>query len=192
MTARNPPSHPELLDWLAKDFAANRYDIRRLVRGLVLSRAYALGPAAASPPEAFAGSLERPLTAEQIARSWRIASGLPADDDTLRRATITALPDVLPVNYNATFQQAQFLTNSPVLADLLKPAGDNSASRLAALPDASAKAREAFLAVYGRQPDAAEAASAGAFLMARPDDAAGAVRDLLWALMTSAEFLTVP
>ena len=192
MTARNPPSHPELLDWLARDFAANRYDIRRLVRGLVLSRTYALRPAIGAPPEAFAGSLERPLTAEQIARSWRIASGLPADDDTLRRATITALPDVLPVNYNASFQQAQFLTNSPVLAELLKPVGENAASRLAALPDASSKAREAFLAVYGRQPDAAEAASAEAFLTARPDDAAGAVRDLLWALMTSAEFLTVP
>ena len=192
MTARNPPGHPELLDWLAKDFAANRYDIRRLVRGLVLSRTYALRPAIGAPPEAFAGSLERPLTAEQIARSWRIASGLPADDDTLRRATITALPDVLPVNYNASFQQAQFLTNSPVLAELLKPVGENTASRLAALPDAPAKVREAFLAVYGRPPDPAEAASAGAFLTARPDDAAGAVRDLLWALMTSAEFLTVP
>ena len=192
MTARNPPSHPELLDWLAKDFASNRYDIRRLVSGLVLSRTYTLGPAAAAPPEAFAGSLERPLTAEQIARSWRIASGLPADDDTLRRATITALPDVLPVNYTASFQQAQFLTNSPVLAELLKPANGNTAERLTTLPDASTKVRQAFAAVHGRAPDAEESASAGAFLTSRPDDPAGAVRDLLWALMTSAEFLTVP
>lgn len=191
MTARNPPSHPELLDRLAKDFAGNRYDIRRLVRGLVLSQAYALSRATTTP-EAFAGSLERPLTAEQTARSWRIASGLPADDDALRRAAITALPDVLPVNYNATFQQAQFLTNSPVLAELLKPANGNTAERLAALPDAPAKVREAFLTIYGRPPDAAETASAEAFLTARPDDAAGAVRDLLWALMTSAEFLAVP
>ena len=157
------------------------------------SRAYALGPAgAAVPPEAFSGALERPLTAEQIARSWRIACGLPADDDTLRRAAITALPDVLPVNYNATFQQAQFLTNSPVLAELLKPANGNTAERLAALPDSALKVREAFLAVYGRPPDGAEAASAEAFLTARPDDAAGAVRDLLWALLISAEFLTSP
>lgn len=192
MTARNPPSHPELLDWLARDFAANRYDIRRLIRGLVLSRVYALGPAAATAPEAFAGSMERPLTAEQIARSWRIACGLPANDDTLRRATITALPDVLPANYNATFQQAQFLTNSSVLAELLKPAEGNTTERLAALPEASDKVREAFVAVYARQPDAAEAAAAESFLTARPDEAAGAVRDLLWALMTSAEFLTGP
>ncbi len=192
MTARNPPSHPELLDWLAKDFAANRYGVRRLVRGLVLSRAYALGPAPDAPPEAFAGSLERPLTAEQIARSWRIVSGLPPEDDALRRAAITALPDVLPSNPQSSFQQAMFLTNSPVLADLLKPAGDNTATRLAALPEPAAQVHEAFATVYGRQPDAEESASALSFLTSRPEDPAGAVRDLLWALMTSAEFLTVP
>lgn len=191
MTARNPPSQPELLDWLAQDFASHGYDIRRLVRGILLSQAYGLGPAT-SPPEAFAGSQERPLTAEQIARSWRIASGLPADEEALRRAAISALPDVLPLNYNATFQQAQFLTNSPLLAELLKPAGENTASRLLALPDPSARANEAFLAVYGRQPDPAETASAREFINSRPDDAAGVVRDLLWALMTSAEFMTVP
>src|SRR5262249_39750932 len=41
MHSENPPSHPELLAWLARDMAENHYDLRRLVRGLVLSRAYA-------------------------------------------------------------------------------------------------------------------------------------------------------
>ena len=65
-------------------------------------------------------------------------------------------------------------------------------ARLAALPKTSLRAREAFLAVYGRVPDSAEAKQTKAFLDARPDQPAEAVRDLLWALMTSAEFLTMP
>ncbi len=38
MHSANPPSHPELLAWLARDTIAHGYDLRRLVRGLVLSR----------------------------------------------------------------------------------------------------------------------------------------------------------
>ena len=189
MNARNVPSHPALLDWLSQDFAAHQYDTRRLVRGLVLSRVYALSGSNAAP-DAFAGAPERPLAAEQIARSWRIAAGLPPNDDTLRRAVITALPDVLPREYNASFQQAQFLTNSPALAELL-----NSApviERLAALPDNTVRVREAFLAALGREPDAEEIQQSEAFLKQRPDNAATAARDLLWALLTIAEFLTVP
>ena len=191
MNARNVPSHPELLDWLAQDFAANQDDIRRVVRGIVLSRVYALSAGDAAP-ETFAGALERPLSAEQIARSWRIAAGLPPGDDALRRAVIAAMPDVLPREYNATFQQAQFLSNSPALAEILKPANDSAASRIAALPDAASRVRETFLAVHSRPPDAEETEHAIAFLNARPDKPADAARDLLWALMTSAEFLTMP
>ena len=43
MHSANPPSHPELLAWLARDTADHGYDLRRLIRGLVLSRAYARG-----------------------------------------------------------------------------------------------------------------------------------------------------
>jgi len=36
----DPPSHPELLDYLAKKFVADGWSIKRLVRTLVLSRAF--------------------------------------------------------------------------------------------------------------------------------------------------------
>lgn len=191
MNARNPPSHPELLDWLAQDFVTHQYDIRRLVRGLVLSRVYGLS-AGGGPPEAFAGALERPLTAEQLARSWRVAAGLPPEDDTLRRAAIAALPAVLPKDYNATFQQAQFLASSPALTEVLKPVPGGTVTRLAALPERAARVTAAFAAVYARSPQADEAKQALAFLEGRPDQPEAAIRDLLWALMTSAEFLTMP
>jgi hypothetical protein len=161
------------------------------VKGILLSRVYALGTVEA-PPETFAGAIERPLSAEQLARSWRIAAGLPPEDDALRRATITALPDVLPKDYNATYQQAQFLANSSLLAGILKPESASTMTRLTALPDPAARVREAFLATYARLPDAEEAAQAKSFLKSRSKQPVEADRDLLWAMMTSAEFLNMP
>jgi hypothetical protein len=192
INGRNAPSHPELLEWLSEDFATHQYDVRRLIRGIVLSRAYGLSRSSA---DKFAGALERPLSAEQISRSWRIAAGWSGDDNALRRQVIAALPDVLPREYNATFQQAQFLSTSPALAEILKPGSEprtpSGVTRLAALARSSDRVRQAFLAVYGRAPDSEEAKQAKAFLEVRTDKAE-AVRDLLWALMTSAEFLTMP
>jgi hypothetical protein len=40
--SQHPPSHPELLDWLARDFERSGYDVNRLVRAIVLSRPYQL------------------------------------------------------------------------------------------------------------------------------------------------------
>jgi len=195
MTTRNVPSHPALLDWLAQDFTKHQ-DIRRLIRGIILSRPYALGPpgtsGAAPDPDAFAAAPGRPLAAEQIARSWRIAAGLPPADDTLRRSLIAALPDVMPREPNASFQQAQFFTDSPALTQILSAAPGNTTARLTALPDPAARVRDAFLTVHQRLPDADESTQATAFLTSRSGDPAAATRDLLWALLTSTEFLTTP
>jgi hypothetical protein len=191
MNARNAPSHPVLLDWLTLDFAAHQYDTRRFVRGIILSRVYALG-GSDTPPETFAGKIERPLSAEQIARSWRIAAGRTPDDEPLRRAVVNALPDVLPKEYNATFQQAQFFTNSPALAEILKPTTTDTAGLLTSLPSAETRVSTAFLIVYARLPDADEAAQAITFLKTHSSPPSDGVRDLLWALTTSAEFLTTP
>ena len=194
MNGRNPPSHPELLDALAAEFEARHYDIRHLLRGILLSRVYGLS-AGAMPPEAFASAPERPLTAEQIARSWCVATGQSADHDALRRAVVQALPDVLPRDYNATFQQAQFLANSPAFADMLKPVDGGAIQSIAALPDPAERVRQTFLAVYGRAADGEELQAAMALLKPGNGDAAGAVAgvsDLFWALLTSAEFLTLP
>ena len=35
-----PPTHPDLLDWLANDFVSSGWDIRRLLKQMVMSRAY--------------------------------------------------------------------------------------------------------------------------------------------------------
>eukprot|EP00913_Durusdinium_trenchii_P028281 g26509.t1 len=78
MHSANPPSHPELLDWLARDLIEHRYDLKRLVRGLVASRAYARSSRwnrGTRPKESlFAVGQLRPLTPVQMARSLSLAT----------------------------------------------------------------------------------------------------------------------
>ncbi|MBN8249802.1 MAG: hypothetical protein J0L84_20465, partial [Verrucomicrobia bacterium] len=107
-------------------------------------------------------------------------------------AAAAALPDPLSGTYNATFQQAQFLAYSPALTAVLQEALTGEGARITALPDPSDRVRATFAASYGRAPDAVELARARDFLEAHAGPPAEGIRDLQWALLTSAEFLTMP
>src|SRR5262249_5342921 len=82
MHSANPPSHPELLAWLARDTIDHGYDLRRLIRGLVQSRSYSRTSRweGEEPPRPslFAVAVVRPLTPTQLACSLRLATADPA------------------------------------------------------------------------------------------------------------------
>ncbi|QEL16224.1 DUF1549 domain-containing protein [Limnoglobus roseus] len=188
MNSKHPPSHPELLDWLAADFASHNYDVRRLTRAIVLSRGYQLASWAGSatpPPDAFAAAVERPLTPEAIARSARIAAGLTPDDDSLRKAVAEAFPGLPGKVSQVTMQQAMFLTNNPLMADLFKP---NPADAVSAISPED-RVRGIFRRALVRDPDAEELARGVAFLKS-PAEPGTAVGQLLWAIVAGPEFLT--
>lgn len=88
------PFQPELLDWLAADFVANRYDLKHLLRQIMTSRAYRLPAATASNevPYRFRGPLPRRLSAEQfiegvsaITGEWRTLDPRSAGVSTYAR-----------------------------------------------------------------------------------------------------------
>lgn len=192
MDSKHPPSHPELLDWLAKDFERSGYDTRRLVRSIVLSLPYALEAkqATVARPDLFAAGLDKPLTAEQLYRSLMVAStGKPdAEDPQLERSLVQIFPDVFAEESVSTLRQAMFLTNNPSVQKLAQPAAGNTAERLAAIADPAARVREAFRVAYGREPDAEELKASVAFLKARADRAPQATAQFWWALLAGAEF----
>jgi hypothetical protein len=73
-------SHPELLDYLARELMTHDYDLKHVARLIFLSRAYQRRPLTAIPeasPETrvFAGPMRRNLTAEQLVDSLFLASG---------------------------------------------------------------------------------------------------------------------
>jgi hypothetical protein len=77
----NPPSHPELLDELTKEFVAHKFDLRWLITTIMNSRAYQLS---AEPNETNADDelnyshvLPRRLTAEQLLDAQHEVLGVP-------------------------------------------------------------------------------------------------------------------
>src|ERR1051325_8757570 len=79
--SENAPSHPELLDWLARDTAEHGYDLKRLVRGLVLSKTYARSSRwdgdKLPDDRLFAVASVRPLAPMQMATSLKLATADP-------------------------------------------------------------------------------------------------------------------
>lgn len=80
--AANPPSHPKLLELLADDFLAHRYDIRWLLREMALSQTYQRASRvtdrklASKAVKCYAVGLLKPLTPEQLAWSVMEATGV--------------------------------------------------------------------------------------------------------------------
>jgi len=168
MHAKNPPNHPELLEWLARDLIAHNYDLRRLMRGLVASQTYSRGSrwekGEAPAPDLFAVANLRPLTPMQFGLSALLASNpdalpddLPPDarDKQIERleaeaqrtfgALIERPQDGLQINVS----EALRLSNDEALLRLL---GDKLVTRLLKSGDRRKQVETAVWTVLSRPP----------------------------------------
>lgn len=100
MHAKNPPSHPELLELLAQDFVASGFDIKHLLREIALTEAYqrssVLPPdlqAKDAAADTYRVARPRPLSAEQVAFSVLQATG------NLQRVLQTPVPEPSTFTY---------------------------------------------------------------------------------------------
>jgi hypothetical protein len=195
-----PASHPELLDWLADDFVKNGYDIKRLIKMITATRVYQLDSRPAGrtrpPADTFACGPDKPLSAEVLARSMLVAAGNEADGNgrfagfdlaAVQKSFADAYPDLFPTEHVSSLRQALFLSNNRGVAALMESSGTNSLQWLMALDD-KAKVRALFARAFGREPDRDELQRSLEYLRHRSEKPESATRQLLWALLTSAEF----
>ena len=204
------PSHPALLVRLADDFRASGYDLRHLLRILLLSRAYGLTSRSApdapdSAPAPFARAAVRRLSPEQLFRSLLVATGADraapggAADDEVQKKIDRALREYLYVfgddemaeveTFNGNIPQALLLFNGDVTnqGTRARP-GSTLAALLAATPDPAQRLRRLYLTAYARPPSDDEAARLLPALAASTGPAAW--EDVFFALLTSTEMLT--
>lgn len=105
----NAASHPELLDFLARDFVAHGYSMDRLSKLILTSDAYRrqarLHPEPIAQNRMFEAPLKRRLTAEQLVDSLFSAAGVPVYSEELTF-------DVPGTNKAETFQNLGYPTRA--------------------------------------------------------------------------------
>ncbi len=172
--ASNPPELPELETALSNDFAAHGYDVRRLVKQVVLSEAYALSPGKA--PEGGKSDLwsrfhMSPLGPEELVNAIIVATG--ADASLARRGDIEEVKERLrkqwktvfdvdeeieAPSYEGTLTQALTLLNGKLVATASSGLPGTMLQTLiqnASLGDPQ-RIEAMYLATYARKPRAEE------------------------------------
>lgn len=212
----NPPSHPELLDALAAEFRKSSFNIKYLIRWLVLSQPYALSsrpaasnrqlddPLSGEPPK-FSRFYLRQMEPEVLYESLWIASHSTqtivddtarqtAKDQWLRQFTIAFGTDEggESTTFNGTVPQTLMMFNGEFIqrAISLEPG-----SRLKGLLDSNAtpvdKLHYLFEAGVARRATREEIALGNQLLLARQGNAAEVLQDLWWAILNSNEFILI-
>ena len=209
----NPPSHPELLNVLAEQFATSNFDIKSLLRQIALSQTYQRSSLPSenlpSEKETFAVALLKPLSAEQLAMSMMQVTGYrDFQKASLKDPTDkTALDKIQQKNINTfvsifgsaegvpedgiqpTMNQALFLSNGALVRSWLQPKPGNLIDQIHQISDPEQLAKELFLSVLIRLPDEEEKLQVTAYLdQANDEGRTAALQELAWALITSTEF----
>jgi hypothetical protein len=174
----NPPSHPEILDLLADEFAHHKYDVRFLIRAICASRTYQLSSAQTDPRQAnrrlFARAPVKGLTPTELAASLSLAIGESEETGPMQPGF--AIPDpnssrLKPLvmelfkNENAdlvdsetTILQALALMNSSVMDASTAPGRGNTLAALLDAPflDTAGRIETLYLCTLSRRPAAEE------------------------------------
>jgi hypothetical protein len=110
------PSHPALLDWLARELVLRDYSLEDVARVIFSSHTYGRGLPEADAedglprPELFAGRTPRRFTAEQVLDSLAVASGKPFDVEPMNIDIDTSRPVTLSLNLGRPTRAWQFTT----------------------------------------------------------------------------------
>lgn len=198
--SENPPSHPELLDLLARELVEHKFDLKWLIRELALTKTYqrssVLPMDATDPkPDRYVVALEKPLSAEQLFRSVLHAVGPidPADArfEPLKQKFLKAFanPPMEPEGeFAPSLRAALFLMNDSELLKMLTPQPGGLVARLLPLDDATKIAEELYLSILTRLPTSEEVQDVATLLKETTDRRQFALQQLAWSLLASTEF----
>ncbi len=216
MGPHNPPSHPELLARLAREFAGTKYNVKELVRWIVNSEAYGLSsqfgdknkiddPAAGEMP-LFSHMYLKSMQAEQLYDSLIVASNAhqsgngnwSAQEEQRRRwmqQFIVAFnndENDESTTFNGTIPQALMMMNSELIDKACSLERGSFLFEEMSKPGPEAqKINDLFLAALSRKPTKTEITKFQKALATYKQNKLNGYQDLFWALLNSNEFVFI-
>jgi hypothetical protein len=212
--ASNPPVNPELLEALNKDFVTSGYDLKHLMRTIVLSRAYQSSIASntwnVDDKTNFSHAMPRRLESEQLLDAINQATGTQSTFGGLPAGTKAGqIPDAVASgadgfldlfgrpsrdtpcecerSSSVSLGQAMALINGPTTDTI-----SNKQGRVAALmttnPSDDKIVEDIFLATLCRMPSEKEK-KAGLDTLKTASSRTEGAQDVMWALVNSPAFL---
>jgi hypothetical protein len=209
----NPSANDELLDALAKDFAASKFDLKHLIRTVMNSRTYQLSAQAndfnKEDTKYFSHAVTRLLTAEQLLDAICTVTEVPEKFTGMPAGTrAVQLPDG-DANHpflktfgqparelaceceresDSNLAQALQLINGPTVNDKLRNANNRIGRLLAKKATDAEILNELYLSTLSRLPTAEDVKVSLEHVSKAPDKRK-AWEDVHWALLNTKEFL---
>ena len=206
----NPPSHPRLLDELARDFADHQFDLKYIIRAITASRTYQLSSALTDEsqtrePRLFARMAVKGLTAEQLFDSLAQATGyrklernpnpFAFNANSPRQKFLDLFHNASdePVKRQTTILQALSMMNGQLVANATNLQNSQTLAAVTDYPLMSNAERidALYLAALSRSPRPEETARMVQYVEANPKapQQKRALSDVFWALLNSSEFM---
>lgn len=214
MGPHNPPTHPELLEYIAKQLKAKSFNLKDVISWIVLSEPYALSsrtnstnvtvddPLLGETPK-FSRFYLRQMRAEELYESLLVATqahktrGSYEEQEKTKAQWLDQFVTAFgnddggeATTFNGTIPQALMMFNG----DLVKKATSTAeGSFLYTIAHSKLKNPQKinylFRAALSRNPTKMEVTVANKLLLARKGDTAAALQDIWWAVLNSNEFI---
>ncbi|MFP6750409.1 MAG: DUF1549 domain-containing protein [Pirellulaceae bacterium] len=215
MGPHNAATHPELLDYLAKQLVAKSYNLKDVISWIVLSEPYSLSsrtnstnvtaddPLLGEPPK-FSRFYLRQMRAEELYESLLVATqahktrGSYEEQEKIKSQWLDQFVTAFgnddggeATTFNGTIPQALMLFNG----DLVKKATSTRENGFLDTVDKDMnfsnpqKINYMFQAALSRNPTKSEVTIANKLLFARKGDTVAALQDIWWAVLNSNEFI---
>lgn len=199
------PSHPELLDELAKSFVAAKFDLTYLLRAICNSNAYQrtsrVTHESQVSPGTYARMAVKQMSAEQLVDSLWLALGHPAAEDSLKvgrdRDRVRQKYKELFADSDkfhdplTTIQQALTLSNGSLVNDSIDSASSltlKNAIEKTELPVAE-RLESMYLSTLGRAPSTEELGHLTTYVQhGSPEEMTRRWGDVFWMLLNCVEF----